>query len=1038
MRKTFKHFLLVTCCFVTAASHAQTSASVSGKVLSEAGEELPATTITVRNKASGRQQSLVSGNDGDFSIGSLTVGQQYNLFFEHIGYEPDSVMNYSVAAGENSSLLIRLKLIKSSLNEVVVIGYGSQKKSEMIGSVAQVGAKQINSRTAPALSNVLTGQLPGVTLIQRSGQPGNDGANIQIRGVGSFGALPNPFILVDGVPVNSFNDINPSDVASISVLKDASTAAIYGSRAANGVILVTTKSGEGDDGKIRINYNGYYGVQKPTAYPRLVDAPTYALLMNEAIPNSFSEEDIRKFRDGSDPDGHPDNNWIDMVFKRSAPQTAHNISISNKTKNTDYLLSLGYMDQKGIVSKNDYNRYTIRLNLTNKILDNLVLTSRLSGAQYIDEQPAPPANIDFNDMQNAIGQAVRTAPIYPNIMSDGSLGLGLVNKGTPYTYLNNPSFYSNRQVDLLINERLDYNIISELKLSLIGAYTQLTGNSKRYLSTLVLTNNISSGPGNLTQAAQTNTYKTFQQLIEYKKRIARHQFSVLAGHTYELTTGSNFSASRSGYTNNDLTELKNGDASSQVNTGTSYEVALDSYFGRLNYSFGNKYLIEGVLRYDGSSRFPPSRKYATFPAVAVGWRISEESFLKDRIDWLTDLKLKASYGVLGNQNLPTDQANLNAYYPYQNLLSPGFNYPFGNTTVPGVANTTLVDGNLHWESTRTKDIGMELQLLRKLNISVTYFDRYTYDILVSPGTSVSKALGYTPGVTNSGRLSNRGWEFTAGYNSNAGEFRYDVSGNFSIIKNKVLDLGVGNVKQPNGLVGNGSNLFIGFPLNMYYGYVADGIFVDVNDIAGYADQKSINPTVQPGDIRYKDIGGPNGIPDGKVDATYDRTYLASQIPRYQFGININLNYKNFDLGITGQGVADVKGQLNNYAGYAFYNNGTVQQFIADDHWSAANPNPNAKYPRLQVLTNAGSPNTLASSFYLLNAGYFKIRNIQLGYSLPQAVLKNGFIRSLRINLSAQNALSFHRYPKGWDPEINSGGAFYPIMANYSAGINMNF
>ncbi|ANH79998.1 SusC/RagA family TonB-linked outer membrane protein [Niabella ginsenosidivorans] len=1037
MHKIPKHLLLLAIAFIPAIS-LLAQKKVNGKVLSEAGENLSSVTITVQNATTGEKEFLISDSSGIFSIPSLNAGEKYNLYFEHVGYANDSLVNYSLSVNEASSLLIRMKPLRSTLEEVVVVGYGTQKKSEMIGSVAQVGAKQINNRTAPSLSNILTGQLPGVTLIQRSGQPGSDGATIQVRGVGSFGASPNPFILVDGVPVNSFNDINPNDVASVSVLKDASTAAIYGSRASNGVILVTTKSGEGNDGKVRVNYNAYYGAQKPTAYPRLVDAATYATLMNEAIPNSYTAEDIQKFKDGSDPYGHPNNNWIDQVFKKSAPQTAHNISISNKTKNTDYLMSFGFLDQKGIVSKNDYDRYSVRVNMTNRIWDKLTLTSRMSGAQYIDNQPAPPANVDINNMLDAIGQAVRTPPVYATVLSDGSLGLGLVNKGTPYTYLNNPSFYKNKQTDLMINERLDYNVIPDLKLSLIGAYSQLAGNSKRYLSTFMLTNNISTGPGNLTLQNQVNTYKTLQELVEYKKTIARHQFSILAGHTYEFSAISSSSASRSGYTNNDLTELVNGDAATQGNTGTSTELALDSYFGRLNYSFGNRYLIEGVLRYDGSSRFPSSKKYAAFPAVAVGWRLSEEKFLKNKVAWLNELKLKASYGTLGNQNLPTNITGLNSYYPYQSLLSPGFNYPFGGTTVPGVANTTLVDSNLHWESTRTKDIGLEATIFRGLNISVSYFDRYTYDIIVSPGSSVSSILGFTPGPTNGGELSNTGWEFTLGYNNHVGDFSYTISGNLSIINNKVLDLGVGNVTQPNGLVGNGTSLFIGYPMQMYYGYVADGLFKDASDIAGYADQKAINPTVQPGDIRYKDISGPDGVPDGKVDATYDRTFLGSQIPKYQYGINISLNYKNFDLSVTGQGVAAVKGQLNNYAGYAFYNNGTVQQFIADDHWSKENPNPNARYPRLEVLTNAGSPNTLSSSFYLLNAGYFKIRNIQLGYSLPSSLLKDGFIKSLRVNASAQNAVSFNKYPKGWDPEVNSSGAFYPIMANYSLGLNVNF
>ncbi|ARS40283.1 hypothetical protein CA265_11720 [Sphingobacteriaceae bacterium GW460-11-11-14-LB5] len=992
---------------------------IRGKVTDTTGQALPDVSVLVK----GTTQGTRTDKNGNFML--TLKDSKSTLIISLIGYS-----SKEINVSSSGVLDIVLKEAANQLQNVVVVGYGSQKKENLIGSVAQVSAKDINNRTAPSLSNALTGQLPGVTLIQRSGQPGSDGANIQVRGLGSFGASAVPFILVDGIPVNSFNDINPNEVSSISVLKDASTAAIYGSRAANGVILVTTKTGQGADGKLAINYNGYAGFQKPTAYPNFVNSTDYARLINEAQPGTYSAAEIQKFTDGSDPNNYPNSNWIDMVFKKSAFQTGHNLSFANNTKNTQYLVAFGLLDQDGIVAKNNYNRYNLRLNLTNKILDNLTLTSRVSAAQYSDNQPAPPANLDFNDMLTAIGQAVRTPPTYVNQLTNGDYGLGFIGKGTPYTYLNNESFYKNKQTDLLINERIDYKVIPELTLSVIGAYTQLSGTEKRYLSTQRLNSLVNTGPGNLTQISTLNYYKTFQQLAEFKKNFGAHQLGVLAGHTFEYNYNSRNAASRGNYFTNALTELNAGDASTQTNNGTASEAALDSYFGRLNYSFANRYLVEGTIRYDGSSRFGPSNKYATYPAVAVGWRISEEKFLKNKLSWLNELKFKASYGTLGNQNIGN--------YPYQELLVSGFNYSFGNVIYPGAALNNVVDPNIKWESTRTKDIGIEGTLFKTLNFSATYFDRYTYDILVVPTGSVSRVLGFSLSNVNSGSLSNKGFEFTLDYRNKIGELSYNVGGNLSIITNKVLDLGVGNVNQPNGLIGNGSTIFIGYPLNIYYGHVADGIFVNPADVASYPTQTAINPTVQPGDIRYKDISGPNGLPDGKVDATYDRTYLGSQIPKYTFALNIGLNYKNFDLQINGQGVAKVKGQLNGYAGFAFFGNGSIQQYMADDHWTTSNPNPNAKYPRLQVIPNAGTPNTLASSFYLLDASYFKIRNIQLGYTLPATLFKNTLIKSLRINASAQNAISFHKYPKGWDPEINSGGAYYPIMANYTFGLNANF
>ncbi|KIO75801.1 membrane protein [Pedobacter lusitanus] len=990
---------------------------VRGKVLDETNQPLLGATVKVK----GTTQVTSTNPKGEFML--KNVAEDAVLVISYIGYLPKEIM-----AAQNLGD-IQLVLSAAKLGEVLIVGYGTQKKVNLIGSVAQVSAKDINNRTAPSLSNVLTGQLSGVTLIQRSGQPGSDASAIQIRGVGSFGATTNPLILVDGIPVNSFNDIDANDVSSISVLKDASTAAIYGSRGANGVVLVTTKTGMGTDEKLHINYSGYAGIQKPTAYPKFVNAADYASLLNEAVPNSYTADQIEKFRNGSDPDNYPNTNWIDLVYKKSALQTGHNLSVSNNTKNTQYLLSFGYMYQNGIVIKNDYNRYNVRLNMTNKILPNLSLTSRISGAQYLNNEAAPPATLDWNDMLTNIGQVIRVPSVYPNILSNGNYGLGVVGKGTPYSYFNNDSFYKKKQADLLINERLDYNIIPDLKLSLIAAYTQLNDNSQRFLANQRLNNLVTLGPGNLTQENIQNNYKTLQQLLEYKKTLQSHQFGILAGHTYEYSGSNTFRASRGGYITNSLTQLNAGDASTQSNQGTGSEYALDSYFGRLNYNYDNKYLVEGTVRYDGSSRFPENNKYATFPAVAVGWRISQEKFLKDKLSWLNELKIKASYGTLGNQNIGN--------YSYQNVLSTGFNYPFGNTINSGVANTTLVNSNIHWESTRTKDLGLETTVFNNLNFSATYFDRYTYDILVAPAGSVSKVLGFGVGVENSGKLSNKGWEFSLSYKNNIGALSYNVSGNFSIINNKVLDLGVGNILQPNGLTGNGSDIFIGYPLGLYYGYQADGLFRDAADIAGYPNQTAINPAAKPGDIRYRDISGPNGVPDGKVDPAYDRTYLGSSIPKYNYGINIGLNYKNFDLAIVGQGVAQVKGRLSDYAGYAFYNYGSIQQYMADNHWSANNPDPNARYPRLEVISNSGTPNTLASSFYLLNAAYFKIRSIQLGYALPSALFTKSGIKGIRINISSQNPLAFSHYPKGWDPETNTGGAYYPILTNYTLGINVN-
>jgi TonB-linked SusC/RagA family outer membrane protein len=534
-----------------------------------------------------------------------------------------------------------------------------------------------------------------------------------------------------------------------------------------------------------------------------------------------------------------------------------------------------------------------------------------------------------------------------------------------------------------------------------------------------------------------------QGLAEYNKQFGKHQVSFLAGYSFEKNSAENFNASRDNLPGNDLTVLNVGSPGNQQSNGTATLFALESQFARANYSFANKYLLEAVVRRDGSSRFPTDNKYAYFPSIAVGWRIGQEKFITDNLGWIDELKIKASRGVLGNQNLGNN-------YPYQNTLNTssanngGTLYSFGGNIVQGVIRTRITDPNLHWESTRTTDVGIEAGLFKnKVTFSSTYFDRYTYDILYSPNSSVSNVLGFQLSPTNSGKLRNAGVEFTLGHNNTIGKLSYNINGNLTILKNTVLDLGVGNIKQPNGLVGNGSNLFIGYPgstgnFGLYYGFVADGLFVDQGDIAKWPVMTTINPAVKPGDIRYKDISGPDGIPDGKVDNTYDRQVLGSQIPKYSYGVNFGVNSRGFDVSALLQGIAGVKGYLNGAFGYALFNTGNVQRWQYEGRWTADNPNPNAIYPRIEQITNAGTANSIVSSFWTINGAYLRIKNVQLGYTLPKTVLQRINVSKIRFYVSGENLHTFSNYRKGWDPEVNTGANFYPIITNYTFGLNVTF
>lgn len=991
----------------------------TGMVKDEYGEPLIGVTVLVK----GTTKATTTNVSGVFSIPANSGDV---LIFSYIGF-----LAQEVSFMDQSSLDVMLKADNTAIEEVIIVGYGSQKRSEVIGSVAQVDAKQINNRAAPALSQALTGQMPGVAVVQRSGQPGASGGTIQVRGVGSFGAGTGALILVDGIPTSSFNDIDPNDVASISVLKDASSAAIYGARAANGVILVTTKMGSNVD-KLKVGYNGYVGLQTPTEFPEFVNSWEYATAINETTKGGggYTAEEIQKFKDGSDPDHYPNSDYLNAFFEPSALQTAHNFNIANKSEKGQYVISAGYLNQDGMVKKNKFERYNMRLNLTSNINDKLKVTTRLSAIQTSNDQPATPASIDYSDMLNMISNVIRYPSIYAIKLSNGDWGGGNEQKGNPISFLESESFYKTRGTDLNANVRLDWNVVEGLTLSAIGGYTQQNTRERRFRATQRINDNIMLSPSTLNQSSPYDNYKTFQALAEYTKSLQNHNLKFLAGYSFESGYNESLSAFRQGFPSNDLTELNVGSADGQQNTGTASEWALESLFGRLQYNYDHKYLLEGVLRYDGSSRFPTSKKYALFPSFAAGWRIGQESFLKENVTWLNELKIKGSYGILGNQNIGN--------YPYQNILNTGQNYPFGGNISTGVARTTVVDATLRWESTRTADVGIEASALQnKLTFSATYFDRYTYDILVSPSASVSNVLGFDVGVQNSGKLKNKGWEFTLGYKDRKGDWGYSADANLTYVNNNVIDLGVGNVNQPNGLVGNGS-LFVGHPMQLYYGYVADGLFVDGDDVNNWVNQSSINPNAQPGDVRYKDISGPDGVPDGKVDATYDRVVLGSQIAKYNIGLNLGLNYKNLDVSILLQGVTGVNGYLNNYAGHALYLNGNIQRWQYDGRWTPENPNANAEYPRIEQLSNTGTPNTLSSSFWMLDGSYLRLKNVQVGYTFDSQALKNIKIEGLRVYMNAENLHTWSKYRKGWDPEVNTGGAYYPILRNFTLGVNVNF
>ena len=1003
--------------------------NVSGRVTDINGEPIIGANVTVPGTSIG----TVTDMDGNYSF---TAPSDSKLQISYIGYTTQYVK-----PGTNT--VIQLHEDAETLSEVVVVGYGSQKKVNVIGSIAAVGGEKLENRATSSVVSALTGQMSGVTITQAGGRPGENTGTIRVRGVGSFGATPEALVLIDGVPGN-MTDINANDIESISVLKDASTAAIYGARAANGVVLVTTKLGKAQ--KVTVSYNGYVGVNRATELPEYVDSWDYARLVNKAEGvTRFTNTEIEAMKTGSDPDNWANEKFVDDVFSGNGFQTGHDLSINGGSEKSQYFVSLGYLSQNGILPDNNYSRYTARVNLTSELAKNLKMTVRLRGDHINIKEPGLSGSVDGDDLLVLVQQGLRFPGYKPSVLSDGSWGPGTKNWGNPKAWLSGGSFRQKpiKRFNSVIS--LDYMPVKGLKLSATGAYNFSNTQEKNFRATLPV--NIDGaiktlGPSKLSEENTNVEYKSFQATANYATSFNnRHNIDLLVGYSWEDETSRDIQAGRQNFPSNDYPYLTVGSPDVQTNSGGGSDWVIQSIFGRAQYNYSERYLAELTMRYDGSSRFPKNSRYAFFPSMALGWRISEERFIKENesLSFISNLKLKASVGILGNNNIGN--------YAYQSVyeLGESYNYPFGGTIKQGARLVNYTDPNLKWETTRTVDAGFESVLWNGLlTANVTYFHRYTYDILYKPNASVSSIFGLNMSEVNTGKALNTGWEFEVGHKNSIGKFNYGINANFSIINNKVKSLGVGNVDQPNGMTGNGSDLFIGYPMQMYYGYVTDGVFTDQADIDewfSHTDQSAFGRNkdqTKPGDIRYVDISGPDGVPDGKVDATYDRVYLGSRIPKYTFGMSLNAEYGGFDFSIFLQGIAGVKGMLSNFAGWAFFSEGNLQKWQMEEAFDESHPNRYAKYPRLEILSSAGSHNTQTSNYWIRNASYLRIKNVQLGYTLPKSAIAKLPISHCRFYIASENPYTFHSFPSGWDPEVSTGGQYYPILRNFTFGVNVKF
>ncbi|ODS83521.1 MAG: hypothetical protein ABS46_06215 [Cytophagaceae bacterium SCN 52-12] len=983
--------------------------TVSGKVTDEANEPLPGVNIMVK----GSQTGTVSGIDGSFSI-SLPEAEA-TLIFSFVGYLTEEII-----VNNQTRIEVTLKVDERALEEVVVVGYGAQRKVNMTGAVGVIETKQIENRPIASAEEALQGQIAGLNVVRTGGQPGNQSIDFRIRGTSTFTSNP-VLTIIDGVP-SSLDRINPNDIESISVLKDAASAAIYGTRASGGVILVTTKSGK--SGTPKISVSSSIGIQLPTRFPEKVSALDHALLSNEARANDgagpkFTDEQIRRF---SSPDW-TDIDWDSYMFRNSL-QTNQNVSIAGGSDTHDYYLSLGYLKQDGIIINTGFERFNLQLNQNIKLTRKLKLGIK---AGYIPSTRTAPGGGNLGNMLSFVAAQpnfddVRTADgrwLQNSTNTGGGNPIALASEDGGQQVLKSGRIQGNFS--------LDYEILPKLKLTGIYGIVNDQSRQRDYRKKITLyrqdNHDQVASQSAFNYLDVNNSREIFQNvnlLANYENKSGDHHYSIMGGTTAEwFLRGNDAISTRDFLTDNIYTvNAGSGDPSLWNISGGASDWALASVIARATYSFKNRYLLESSFRYDGSSRFADGLKWGFFPSVSAGWIMSEEDIFKS--DILTFLKLRGSWGRVGNQNV--------GFYPFANTLAQT-SYFFNGSARRGVTTAGAPNPLLTWETKESFNIGFDGSLWNNiLEFSVDLFKERTSDILLQ--LPLPTTFGQSEPVQNVGTIDNRGWELELRHRKSIGAFSYGVSFQVSDATNKVIDMGGVSPRIANNTITEE-----GRPMNEWFGWRATGFFQSDEEVANASFQTA---RTSPGDIRYQENGGnPNTI------TSDDRVRLGRSDPRFPYGIRLNMGYKNFDLRLFGQGVMSHLVWSNGWTANNFDRENSTLRTYHLDRWTPETPN--ARFPKTRMGSGAGRSgiNDSFSSFWLEDASYFRLKHIELGYNLPASLLKKLKIPGLRLLVSGENLLTFSDF-LGYDPETPTGTAArlvesrYPLSKVFNFGINLNF
>lgn len=1019
----------------TSSTMDQQTFTVTGTVTDQEGGSLPGANVVVVGTTTGVQTDF----DGNFEI---TVPDGGVLEISYVGFTPQ---RFTITQDQN--LQVQLQEDLAALDEVVVVGFGTQKKLNLTGAVSTIRTEDLQNRPITSGSQALQG-IQGVYINQVGGQPGQDGATIRIRGVGTLNtsdplANSNPLVLVNGIEF-PIDDLNPNDIESITVLKDAASAAIYGSRAANGVVLVTTKKGSEQS---EIFYSGSVGVQEVLTLPRVLKDPIrWFELYSQAQRNFgtaegalvFSQDFIEDFRQGlgTDPFIYPNNDWYDIMFDTAFIQE-HNLRFTGGSEKTSYAISLGLLDQDGVLRGTDANRYNINLNVNSELNKTISIGANLNYSYKTWDEPVV-------GIPEAMQMIFKAQSYHPTILEDGNYGMNWFDIPGHRRFRNPLALTDEGDTDIY-NQKLFLNAFAELKLP-FGivyktnlAFTSENERRKIFTPQITLFDPVTQEP--TTIQAGGNPFVTFQgqqrgvdqsddeirnwtvfNTLNWNKEFNdATELSFLLGTSYEKFTNSFFTASNEGFLSNDLFELNAGSTNQQV-SGNTIESSLISYFGRANYVLKGKYLFEGNLRYDGSSRFAPGNQWGFFPSLSAGWRINEEDFLKD-VDWLGQLKLRASWGQLGNERIGN--------FRFLDLISPGQDYFLGGNLTPGTAVTVDNDNEISWETTTITNLGLDATFLGgKLSTSLEYFIKETEDVLRPVG--IPSQVGALGGpVRNIGTIENKGIEIALGYRNTHGNFRYEVSGNLTYIDNNVVDLNGEVILDDFSSDGRGPLNITqeGSPINQFLLFESDGLFQSQAEIDAHPFQGN---DTRPGYIRYKDLND-----DGVIDQN-DRRAFGNTIPKYTYAFNINLGYKNFSLNTFWQGVEDVQTYNQHVSGVPFWFGTSLPIGWANDSWTP--DNPDASFPLLVRYQDARSTLFRPSDYWLLDASYLRLKNVQLKYDFNKDVVEKLGMNSLSLFFNGQNLLTFTPL-KDFDPETEIlGNDFfnYPSTKIYTFGLNVSF